>query len=310
MLQVVTRMAGAKSYPSRPVRILVGFTPGGLMDITARLISPWLSECLGQPFVVENRPGASGNLATEAAVRAQSRWSYPTGNWRCQRFGDTTLYDNLSFNFIHDITPVASINRAAFVMVVNPSLPAKTGPEFIAYAKANPGKMNMASSGLGTGSNLYGMLFKLMADVDLVTVHYRGVEPALPELMSGRVEVIFVPVSSAIGYIKSGELRPLGVTTGTRLSALPDVPAIGEFVSGYEGTSWVGIGAPAHTPSEIIAILNEQVSAALADPTFKARLVDLGAETFASSPEQFGKFIADYTERWAKVIRVAGIRAE
>jgi tripartite-type tricarboxylate transporter receptor subunit TctC len=309
MLPVVTRMAGAKSYPSRPVRILVGFTPGGLMDITARLISPWLSECLGQPFVVENRPGASGNLATEAAVRAQA------DGHTLLVIGDanawnTTLYDNLSFNFIHDITPVASINRAAFVMVVNPSLPAKTGPEFIAYAKANPGKMNMASSGLGTGSNLYGMLFKLMADVDLVTVHYRGVEPALPELMSGRVEVIFVPVSSAIGYIKSGELRPLGVTTGTRLSALPDVPAIGEFVSGYEGTSWVGIGAPAHTPSEIIAILNEQVSAALADPIFKARLVDLGAETFASSSEQFGKFIADYTERWAKVIRVAGIRAE
>lgn len=309
MLPVMTRFVGAKSYPSRPVRMLVGFAPGGLMDITARLISPWLSERLGQPFVVENRPGASGNLATEAAVRAQ-----PDG-YTLLLIGDanawnTTLYENLSFNFIHDIRPVASIDRAAFVMVVTPSLPAKTGPEFIAYAKANPGKLNMASSGVGTGSNLYGTLFKLMADVDLVTVHYRGVEPALPELVSGRVEVIFVPVSSAIGYIKSGELRPLGVTTATRLDVLPDVPAIGEFVTGYEGTSWVGIGAPANTPAEIIAILNEQVSAALADSTFKAWLVDLGAETFASSPDEFGKFIADYTERWGKVISSVGIRAE
>ena len=309
MLPVATRVAGAQSYPTRPVRILVGFAPGGIVDITARLIAPWLSEQLGQPFVVENRPGAGGNIATEEAVRAR-----PDGYTLLQindaNAWNGTLYDHLNFNFTRDIAPVASIDRVAFIMVVNPSLPAKTGPEFIAYAKANPGKMNMASAGLGTGSDLYGTMFKKMADIDLVTVHYRGVGPALPDLMSGRVDIIFVPVPSALDYINSGKLRPLGVTSATRLDVLPHVAAIGEFVPGYEAISWVGIGAPANMPAEILAILNKQTNAALADPTFKARLADLGAEPFASSPTEFSKFIAEYTEKWSKAIRTAGIRAQ
>ena len=221
-----------------------------------------------------------------------------------------TLYEKLNFDFIRDIAPVASIGRDAFVMVVNPSFPAKTVPEFIAYAKANPGKLNMATSGAGSGSDLYGQLFKVMAAVDLVAVHYRGVGPGLPDLMSGRVEVMFLPVASAIGYIRAGRLRPLGVTTTTRREVLPDVPAIGDFVPGYEATNWEGIGAPANTPPEIIAILNKQVNAALIDPTFKARLVDLGAEPFTNSPAEFGKFIADYTEKWRKLIRTSGIKVE
>ena len=308
-LPVVMRAAGAQSYPKRPVRILVGFAPGGIADITARLIAPWLSERLGQPFVVENRPGAGGNIATEQAARAQPD-GYTLLVINDANAWNGTLYDNLSFNFVRDIAPVASIDRVAFIMVVNPTLPAITGPEFIAYAKANPGRMNMASAGRGTGSDLYGTLFKVMADVDLVTVHYRGVGPALPDLMSGRVDIIFVPVPSAIDYIKSGKLRPLGVTSATRLDVLPYVPAIGDFVPGYEAISWVGIGAPANTPAEILAILNKQINAALADRTFKARLADLGAEPFASSPTEFSKFIAEYTEKWSKVIRTAGIRAQ
>ncbi len=308
-LPFMPRIAGAQSYPTRPVRILVGFAPGGIMDITARLIAPWLSERLGRPFVVENRPGAAGNIATEEAVRAR-----PDG-YTLLQIGDAnawngTLYADLSFNFIRDIAPIASIARTAFIMVVNPTLPAKTGPEFIAYAKANPGKLNMVSAGLGTGSDLYGTLFKVMAGVDVVTVHYRGVGPALPDLLSGRVDIVFVPVPSAIDYIKAGKLRPLGVTSATRLGVLPDVPAIGEFVPGYEAISWVGIGAPTNTPAEILAILNGQINAALADPAFKARLADLGAEPFASSSTGFGKFIADYTEKWSKVIRKAGVKAQ
>jgi tripartite-type tricarboxylate transporter receptor subunit TctC len=208
------------------------------------------------------------------------------------------------------MAPVASIGRDAFVMVVNPSFPAKTVPEFIAYAKANPGKLNMATSGSGSASDLYGEFFKAMAGVDLVKVHYRGVGPALPDLLSGRVEVMFDPLVSAIGYIKAGKLRALGVTTTTRRDVLPDVPPIGDFVPGYEGTDWTGISAPAKTPPEIAAILNQQVNAALVDPTFKARLTDLGVEPFASSPAEFGKFIAEYTEKWGKVIRAANIKAE
>jgi tripartite-type tricarboxylate transporter receptor subunit TctC len=308
-LPAVARIAMAQSYPTRPVRIVVGYAPGGVTDITARLISPWLSERLGRQFVVENRPGASGNIAAEAVVRA-SPDGYTLLLIASNNAYNTALYDNLTFNFIRDIEPVASICLDSFVMVVSPSFPAKTVPEFIAYAKANRGTMNMGSSGPGSGSQLYGELLKAMAGVDLVAVNYRGVAAALPDLMAGRLEVMFIPVATAIGYLKAGTLHPLGVTAAARLGVLPDVPSIGEFVPGYEASGWVGIGAPAHTPAEIVTILNTEANAALADPTFKARLVDLGLTPFASSPVAFGKLIADYTQKWATVIRTAGIKAE
>jgi tripartite-type tricarboxylate transporter receptor subunit TctC len=308
-LPTMLRAASALDYPTRPVHLLAGFPPGGVIDITARLIGPWLSERLSQQFVVENRPGASSNIATEFVARA-SPDGYTLLMASSVNAVNATLYQNLNFNFIRDIAPVASIASDSFVMLVNPSFPAKTVPEFIAYAKANPGTINMASSGPGSGSQLYGELFKAMSGIDLLTVNYRGVGPALPDLMSGRVQVMFNPVASSVGFIKSGKLRPLGVTTSKRLSVLPDVPAIAEFVSGYEGTGWEGIGAPANTPPEIIAILNEEVNAALTDPAFKTRLVELGGEPFPASPSEFGKFIVEYTEKWAKVIRAAGIKPE
>jgi tripartite-type tricarboxylate transporter receptor subunit TctC len=308
-LPVLPRIALALDYPTRPVHLVVGYPPGGVTDITARLIAPWLSERLGQQFVVENRPGAGSNIATEAVARALSD-GYTLLLISSSNAANVTLYDNLNFDFLRDIVPVASIGRDAFVMVVNPSFPTKTVPEFIAYAKANPGKLNMATSGSGSGSDLFGQLFRVMAAVDLVTVHYRGVGPALPDLLAGRVEVIFLPVATAIGSIRAGKLRPLGVTTTTRRDALPDVPAIGDFVPGYEATNWEGIGAPANTSPEIIAILNKQVNAALVDTTFKARLADLGGVTITGSPADFGKLIADETEKWAKVIKAANIKPE
>jgi len=308
-LPAATRIAAAQAYPTRPVHLVVGYPPGGVTDITARLIAPSLSERLGQQFVVENRPGASSNIATEAVARALPD-GYTLLLISSSNAANVTLYDNLNFDFLRDIVPVASIGRDAFVMVVNPSFPAKTVPEFIAYAKANPGKLNMATSGSGSGSDLFGQLFRVMAAVDLVTVHYRGVGPALPDLLAGRVEVIFLPVATAIGSIRAGKLRPLGVTTTTRRDVLPDVPAIGDFVPGYEATNWEGIGAPANTPPEIIAILNKQVNAALVDTTLKARLADLGGVTIAGSPADFGKLIADETEKWAKVIKAANIKPE
>jgi tripartite-type tricarboxylate transporter receptor subunit TctC len=308
-LPAATRIAAAQAYPTRPVHLVVGYPPGGVTDITARLIAPSLSERLGQQFVVENRPGASSNIATEAVARALPD-GYTLLLISSSNAANVTLYDNLNFDFLRDIVPVASIGRDAFVMVVNPSFPTKTVPEFIAYAKANPGKLNMATSGSGSGSDLFGQLFRVMAAVDLVTVHYRGVGPALPDLLAGRVEVIFLPVATAIGSIRAGKLRPLGVTTTTRRDVLPDVPAIGDFVPGYEATNWEGIGAPANTPPEIIAILNKQVNAALVDTTLKARLADLGGVTIAGSPADFGKLIADETEKWAKVIKAANIKPE
>jgi tripartite-type tricarboxylate transporter receptor subunit TctC len=308
-LPAVSRIARAQTYPTRPVHLVVGYPPGGVTDITARLIAPWLSERLGQQFVVENRPGAGSNIATEAVARALPD-GYTLLLISSSNAANVTLYDKLNFDFLRDIVPVASIGRDAFVMVVNPSFPAKTVPEFVAYAKANPGKINMATSGSGSGSDLFGELFKAMAGIDLFTVHYRGVGPALPDLMAGRVQVIFLPVATAIGSLKAGTLRPLGVTSTTRREVLPDVPAIGDFVPGYEATNWEGIGAPADTPPQIIAILNKQVNAALADPAFKARLVDLGGEPFTSSPGEFGKFIAAYTEQWSKVIRAANIKPD
>ena len=308
-LPALPRVASALDYPTRPVHLLVGFAAGGPLDTSARLIAQWLSERLGQPFVIENRPGAGSNLATEIVARAPPD-GYTLLEASAANAWNAALYDNLSFNFIRDIALVAGVRRAAGVMEVNPSVPVRTVPEFIAYAKANPGKINMATGGAGSAPHLYGELFKMMAGVDLVTVNYRGSAPALPDLIAGQVQVMFDVVISSIGHIRAGKLRPLGVTTAGRLEVLPDVPSISDYLPGYEASSWDGIGAPANTPPEIVEILNKQVNAALADPTFKARLADLGAEPFAGSPAEFGKFIVDYTEKWGKVIRAAGIKAE
>lgn len=308
-LPAVSRIARAQAYPTRPVHLLVGWAPGGFSDVTARLISPWLSERLGQQFLVENRPGASSNIATAAVTRAA-----PDG-YTLLQIGDSnafsaTLYDKLSFNFIRDITPVASIDRAPFAMVINSSSPTKTVAEFIADAKAHGGKINMGASGPGSPSQLYGELFKTMTGIDMVAVQYRGVGAALPDLLSGRLDVIFLPVATAVGQIGAGKLRPLGVTSSTRVGVLPDVPTIGESVPGYAATGWTGIGVPANTPPEIVATLNQHVNAALADAAFKAQLAKLGLEPFASTPAELAKFVAEETEKWGKVIRTAGIKAE
>ena len=308
-LPAVSGKLWAIDYPTRPVRVVVGFPPGGFTDTTTRLISAWLSEKLGQQFVVENRPGASSNIATEFVAR-----SAPDG-YTLLQIGDgnaynATLYDNLNFDFVRDIAPVASMITAPFVLVVNPSFPAKTVPEFIAYAKANPGKINVGSLGPGSPSQLIGVLFKSMAGLDLVTVNYRGIGPALTDLMAGRIEVVFTSLASVIGYIKSDKLRALGVTTGKRAEIFPDVPALGEYVKGYEAAGWVGLGAPAKTPPEIIAVLNTQVNAALADPAFKARLADLALGPFVSSQADFAEYIVDFTEKWRKVIRANNIKPE
>jgi tripartite-type tricarboxylate transporter receptor subunit TctC len=303
-------IAGAQTYPKRPVRLLVGYAAGGPLDTSARLIASRLSERLGQQFIVENQPGAGSNLAAEMVVRAP-----PDGHTLLEisasNAWNATLYDNLKFNFIRDIVPIAGVRRAAGVMEVHPAVPVTTVPEFIAYAKANPGKINMATGGIGSAPHLYGELFKMMTGVDLVTVNYRGSGPALPDLISGRVQVMFDVVISSLAHIKAGELRPLGVTSANRLATLPDVPPIGDSVPGYDASSWDGIGAPVNTPPEIIAILNKEVNAALADPAFKARLTDLGAEPFfAGSPADFRQFVVEYTEKWGKLIRTADIKGE
>jgi tripartite-type tricarboxylate transporter receptor subunit TctC len=308
-LPLAARIVWAEAYPSRPVRLLVGYAPGGVTDIGARLIGGWLSERLGQQFVIENRPGASSNIATGMVVRAEPD-GYTLLLASTSNAFNASLYDRLDFNFIRDLAPVASIARDAFVLVAHPAFAPKTVPDLIAYAKANPGKVNMGTSGPASASALFSELFKVMAGVDLFTVHYRSIGPGLPDLMSGRVDVMVAPVASVVAYIKDGKLVPLGVTNAERVSALPNVPAIGEFIPGYEGTGWVGIVAPAKTPPEIVGLLNTQVNAALADPAFKARMVELGAEPFAGSPADFGKFIAAFTEKWGKVIREAGIKAE
>jgi tripartite-type tricarboxylate transporter receptor subunit TctC len=308
-LPLAARIARAENYPTRPVRLLVGYAPGGVTDIAARLIGGWLSDRLGQQFVIENRPGASSNIATGTVARAMPD-GYTLLLASTSNAFNASLYDRLDFNFIRDLAPVASIARDAFVLVAYPGFPHKTVPELIAYAKANPGKVNMGLSGPASASALYGELFKVMAQIDLTSVNYRSIGPALPDLLAGRVDVMFAPVASVVGFLAEGKMRPLGVTTATRLATLPDVPAIGEFVPGYEGAGWVGIVAPAKTPQDIVALLNAQVNAALADPAFKAKLVELGAEPFAGLPADFGKFIAEFTEKWGKVIRDAGIKAE
>jgi tripartite-type tricarboxylate transporter receptor subunit TctC len=308
-LPLAARIARAETYPARPVRLLVGYAPGGVTDIAARLIGGWLSDRLGQQFVIENRPGASSNIATGAVARAAPD-GYTLLLASTSNAFNASLYDRLDFNFIRDLAPVASIARDAFVLVAYPGFPHKTVPDVIAYAKANPGKVNLGLSGPASASALYGELFKVMAQVNLTSVHYRSIGPGLPDLMAGRVDVMFAPVASVVAYIADGKLVPLGVTTAERVHALPDVPTIAEFVPGYEGAGWVGIVAPAKTPPEIIALVNTQVNAALADPGFAARLVELGAEPFAGPPADFGKFIAEFTEKWGKVIHEAGIKAE
>ena len=279
-LPAVSRVARAQAYPTRPVRIIVPFAPAGSADIVARLIGQWLSERLGQPFVIENRPGAGTNIGTEAVVRA------PADGYTLLLVGSSsainaTLYDKLTFNFIRDIAPVASIIRQPNVMLVNPSVPAKTVPEFIAYAKADPGKINMASAGNGSSSHVFGELFKMMAGVNIVHVPYRGGAPALTDLLAGQVQATFVPVPASIEYVRAGKLRALAVTTTTRSDALPDIPTVGDFVRGYEASGFVGLGAPKNTPAEIIEKLNKEINAALADPKIKARLADLGGTVLA-----------------------------
>jgi tripartite-type tricarboxylate transporter receptor subunit TctC len=308
-LPAVARVARAQAYPTRPVRLIVGFAAGGPSDITARLIGQWLSERLGQTFIIENRPGAGGNLATEMVVRARPD-GYTLLEASSTNAWNTTLYRNLSFDFIRDIAPVASLCRYAGVMVVNQSVPADTVPEFIAYAKANPGKMSMGSGGAGAPSHLYGELFKKLTGVDLVHVPFRGGGPAVIALLGGQVQVFFGTVSGSIDHIRAGKLRPLGVTTGTRMDVLPHVPSVSDFVPGYEASGWECVCAPKDTPAEIIDTLNKEINAALVDATFKSRLANLGVEAFASSPAELGRFIVDYTEKWSKVIRAAGISAE
>jgi tripartite-type tricarboxylate transporter receptor subunit TctC len=308
-LPALPRTASALDYPTRPVHLISGYAAGGVVDIVARLIGAQLSERLGQTFIVEDRPGAGSNLATEMVARvAPDGYSLLLSS--SSNAWNATLYDKLNFDFIRDMTPVATITHSLNVMEVHPSVPAKTVPEFIAYAKANPGKINMASAGQGSSPHLYGELFKIMTGVDLITVQYRGGGPALPDLLAGQCQVMFDSIVSSIEHIRAGRLRPLAVTSANRASVLPDTPAVAEFVPGYEGTGWQAISAPKNTPAEIIEKINRAVNAALATPDFTARLTDLGAEPFVSSPSEFARFNADYTEKWAKVIRAANIRAE
>jgi len=308
-LPASSRITFAQTYPARPVHLVVPFAAGGGSDITARLIGQWLSERLGQPFIIENRPGGGSNIGTEAVVMAR-----PDGHTLLLAGAfnavNATLYDKLNFNFIRDIAPVAGIIVVPNVMVVNLSVPAKTVPELIAYAKANQGKLSMASAGIGAPGHLAGELFKLMAGVDLVHVPYRSSGPALTDLLGGQVQITFPTAVASIEYIKAGRLRALAVTTAARSEALPDLPTVGEFVPGYEASNWYGIGAPKNTPTEIVDKLNMEINAALADPKLKARLADLGGTVLALSPVDFGKLIAEETEKWGKVIRAAGIRAE
>ena len=308
-LPAMSRIARAQVYPSRPVRLIVGLAAGSSLDILARLMGHWLSERLGQPFVIENRPGAGTNVATEAVVRSAPD-GYTLLAVSPANAINATLYEKLNFNFIGDIAPVASIVREPNVMVVNPSVPATSVPEFISYAKTNPGKLSMASAGNGTASHMAGELFKMMAGVTMVHVPYRGGGPALTDLIGGQVQAMFPGTIASVEYIKTGKLRALGVTTATRSEALPHLPTVGDFVSGYEASLLDGIGAPKNTPAEIIERLNMEINAALADPKIKTRFAELGATVIPGSPADFGKLIADETEKWGKVVRFAGVKPE
>ena len=308
-LPAASRIARAQTYPSRPVRIVVGYPPGGAADISGRLIGQFLSERLRQPFVIENRPGAGGNIGTEVVVRAPPD-GYTLLIVNIPHAINATLYDNLNFNFLRDIAAVAMIYRQPLVLEVNPAVPAKTVGELIALAKGNPGKVNMASAGIGTPQHLAGELFKSMAGVDLVHVPYRGGAPALTDMIGGQVQVMFDTLNSSIEHIKAGRLRALAVTTAIPSKALPNIPPIADFLPGYELTSWSGVGAPKKTPREIIEKLNKDINAVLADPTAKDRFDQLGATVTTLSPAAFDEFIAKETAKWAKVIRAANIRAE
>jgi tripartite-type tricarboxylate transporter receptor subunit TctC len=308
-LPALSRIAGAQTYPTRPVHIIVAVGAGGAIDTLARLMGQWLSKRFGQPFVIDNRPGAGGNIGTEAVAKAS-----PDG-YTLLLVGpssaiNATLYERLSFNFMRDIVPVASITRQPYVIVINPSVPAKTLPEFIAHARANPGKLNMASSGIGTGTHLAGEPFKSMTGVNMIHVPYRGPPPAFTDLLAGHVQVFFVTPPSSIDLIRTGKLRALAVTAATRLEVLPDIPIVSDFVPGYEASSWYGIGVPRNTPVEIVGMLNKEINFALADSEIKARIADMGATVLPGSPADFGRLIAEETEKWAKVIKFAGIKAE
>jgi tripartite-type tricarboxylate transporter receptor subunit TctC len=308
-LPAVPRMAGAQAYPSRPVRIVVGFPPGGGIDAIARLVGRWLSERLGQQFFVENRPGAGSNIATEAVARAAPDGYTLLAIWTGNAWNGA-LYGNLSFDFIRDIAPVASISRSFGVMVVNPSVPTNSVPEFIVYAKANPNKINMATGGVGTVGHIYGEMLKMMAGLDLVLVHYRGDAAAIADMLGGQVQVYIGGLAGTIEHIRAGRLRALAVTTAMRSPALPEVPRLGEFLPSFEASGWLGLGAPKNTAPEIIDTLNRAVDAALVDPNFRARLAELAILPMPMTPTEFGKFIAGETEKWGKVIRAAGIKAQ
>jgi len=306
-LPAASRLAWAQGYPVRPVRVIVGFPAGSASDVVARLTGQALSERLGQQFVVENRPGAGTNIAAEAVVRAPPD-GYTLLLSTSTNAVNATLYQHLNFNFMRDIVPVASIDQTPYVFEANLSVPAKTLPEFIAYAKANPGKINMASNGAGSGPHVAGELFKMMAGVDLVHVPYTG--NVYPDLIGGQVQVMFSPIPASIGFVRAGQLRPLAVGTAKRLAILPDVPTVAEFVPGYEASGWHGIGAPANTPGEIVEKLNTEINTLLADPKFKERLADLGGLQMPLSPAEFGKFTAAEIDKWAKVIKFADIKSE
>jgi tripartite-type tricarboxylate transporter receptor subunit TctC len=308
-LPAVSRVARADTYPTRPVRIIFGFPAGGAGDIVARLIGQWLQERFGQPFIIENRPGAGTNIATDLVVKA-----VPDGYTLLLATNanaiNATLYDNLNFNFIRDIAPVASLSRTPLVMEVNPAFPAKTVPEFIAYAKANPGKINMASGGIGAPSHVSGELFEMMAGINMIHVPYRGSPPAITALLGGQVQVMFDTMSTSIEHIRAGKLLALAVTTAMRSAELPNVPTVGQFLPGYEASGWSGVGVPKNTPAEVIEKLNREITAGLADPNIKTRLADLGAVPIPMTPADFGKLIADDTEKWGKVVKFAGIKPE
>jgi tripartite-type tricarboxylate transporter receptor subunit TctC len=308
-LPAMARIAGAQTYPSRPIRIVVGVAAGSAQDVLSRLIGQWLSERLGQPVLVDNRPGAATNHATEAVVRA------PADGYTLLSVGpsaaiNATIYDKLSFNVIRDLAPVASMVHQAQVVVVNPSLPAKTIPEFIAYNKANPRKVNLASSGTGTGNHLAGELFNMLAGVQMVHVPYRGAGPAMTDLIAGQVHVMFVVPVVAVEFIATGKVRALAVTTVTRAEAMPDLPPVAQFVPGYDSSAWFGIVAPKGTPAEIVMRLNREINAGLADPALRGKIANLGGGIAASSPADFGKLIADETEKWGRVVKFAGIKPD
>jgi tripartite-type tricarboxylate transporter receptor subunit TctC len=308
-LSAVSGVTWAQAYPSRPVRLIVPFGPAGGTDITARLIGQWLSERLGQQFVIENRPGAGSNIGTEAVVRAAPD-GYTLGLFGAPSAINATLYDKLNFNFVRDIAPIAPIVRFPYIMVVNPSFPAKTLPEFIAYAKANPGKINMASPGSGSTPHINGELFKVMTGTNMVHVPYRSAAAVMTDLLSGQVQLYFGTTASSLEYVRTGKLRALAVTIERRLDELPDIPAVAEFVPGYEASNWFGVGAPRDTPVEIIDKLNKEIHAGVADPKMKARLADLGGTPLLGSPADFGKLIAEETEKWGKVVKFSGAKAD